>query len=562
MIAAENVVISGNDDMNDPEAITTLVKKPGINESKKTKTKNAVNNKRKSNTRVQIPEFKPDMTYYDYYKNNEIMYPLNKYKLTDLKKIAKHNNLKVTANKPTLVSRIHNFFICNMCITKIQSVLRRFFVKRMFNLRGPGYLNRSLCVNESDFYTLEPLNEIPKQEFFSYQDEKGFIYGFNVNSLIHLLKIKETEMNNPYNRDKIPEIQVGNIIRLYLYMILYFPENVDQEDLTASPYLRNRYLQPVLLYKFIDGGYFGFPRRITHMSQIVSPQPLYQRRRVLPPTIQVVNEENLNAPQPRRLANNQFFRRTTTNDIFDSDNDNDDESFTISRNNSSDSLFNTNRTSQIENDGITNLITAFENINLENRVITNQIQQENQLERPIMITSQLPRSPTPSTGAILRRDDSLTQTNLDHIEDIRRKIQNIRNNPLSTRIQELFMEIDQLGNYTQVRWFNELTKRRCFILYGHLFENWRYRSHLLPHVKSRICPLGDPFYNIMPLTMTIDDVSEVQLRTGCVTVMENMIYTGYDIEDRRLGALHVLTALTAVSLGARDTLPWLYESMY
>ena len=43
--------------------------------------------------------------------------------------------------------------------------------------------------------------------------------------------------------------------------------------------------------------------------------------------------------------------------------------------------------------------------------------------------------------------------------------------------------------------------------------------------------------------------------------MENLIYSSVDIEYRKIGALHSLTALTVVSHGARRALPWLYESL-
>ena len=41
-----------------------------------------------------------------------------------------------------------------------------------------------------------------------------------------------------------------------------------------------------------------------------------------------------------------------------------------------------------------------------------------------------------------------------------------------------------------------------------------------------------------------------------------MIFSGFDEEYRKLGILHVLTALTVVSANARSELLWLYESLY
>jgi hypothetical protein len=40
-----------------------------------------------------------------------------------------------------------------------------------------------------------------------------------------------------------------------------------------------------------------------------------------------------------------------------------------------------------------------------------------------------------------------------------------------------------------------------------------------------------------------------------------MVFTGIDIEYRKIGALHVLSALTTVNLEARLAMPWLYDSV-
>jgi hypothetical protein len=52
-----------------------------------------------------------------------------------------------------------------------------------------------------------------------------------------------------------------------------------------------------------------------------------------------------------------------------------------------------------------------------------------------------------------------------------------------------------------------------------------------------------------------------RIRELCISLVEDLVFTGIDDEYRRLGALHVLTALTLVSSAARGSLPWLYESI-
>ena len=51
------------------------------------------------------------------------------------------------------------------------------------------------------------------------------------------------------------------------------------------------------------------------------------------------------------------------------------------------------------------------------------------------------------------------------------------------------------------------------------------------------------------------------LKEGCLKIIENMVYMGIDADHRNLGAFHILTALTIVSIPARTAMPWLYESI-
>lgn len=440
------------------------------------------------------------LTYREYSKRR---ISLKSYKIIELKAVAKFNRLRITGNKPTLIQRIETCFCENQSAVRIQSHLRRFFVRRSFHLRGQGYRNRAICVNESDFFTLEPLNEIPFQEFFSYTDEANFTYGFNLCSLMSLLKRKGRSITNPYNRATIHEDIIGNVIRLYIYSLILYPDHLNEED--VHPSTRNPYVHPVSLNLLLRGYYYGF-----HSSR-------YEVRHRLPPPRASLpdgdDETVVNVAAAPRNANHAGF--------FDN---------------------------QPRNHP-TNAAIAIRN--LVNEVFVNEHQRPPPHSHRIL---------PPSMASPLLH--ARTLSDIEHIGQISSRMVEIQSKTLPTRVQELFMEIDQLGNYTETTWFTQLTKRDCFYFYGHLYDTWRYRGRLSSSVKIRICPLGDPFMNVMPVRMRIDDVSEEQLRRGCITVMESMIYTARDIEDRKLGALHVLLALTVVSIPARNNMPWLYESMY
>jgi hypothetical protein len=138
---------------------------------------------------------------------------------------------------------------------------------------------------------------------------------------------------------------------------------------------------------------------------------------------------------------------------------------------------------------------------------------------------------------------------------------NMRTKPISQRMQDLFMEIDQLGNYTQVSWFSNLTLNQYIRLYRALFEIWNYRSGLSRETKLKICPFYGPFERIFQSPIYYDEITLEQIQIGCTTVFETITCSGVDEDHRKLGAFHALSALTIVSTNARQAMPWLYESV-
>lgn len=440
------------------------------------------------------------LTYLDYYRDQV---QLKTYKLTELKAVAKHNRLRMTGTKPDLISRIETQFMGDWSATQIQKNLRRFFVRRSFQLRGEAFKQRNICVNDTDFFTLEPLDEIHWKSFFSYKDDTNFVYGFNLASLMRLLKCKDKNIMNPYNRNKIPEKVIGDAIRLYLYMLTLFEDHVNPEDMCLKT--RNKFLAPVNAHMLVRGYYYGFPASLPPEPAL----PLPVRR--VPIHMRFDEEDGVMRPRVQSPL------PPTVPPI---------------------------------------------------PVLRNEVVILNSL---ITLPSSRPRVRTEETGVSGETSGRVTTyaplvqirslEMIEYMESLMELIRSIRAKPLPIRIRELFMEIDQLGNYSDATWLSNLNKRKCFNLYGYLFDIWRFRGQLPPSLKQRICPLGDPFLNVMPTRMRIDEISEEQIRAGCTTVMENMVYSAVDVEDRKLGALLVLMALTTVSHSARTSLPWLYESL-
>jgi len=363
------------------------------------------------------------LTHKQYYENNV---NLKKYKLPELKNIIKEYNLTRTGNKNVLIDRILDLFHKMKTSIKIQKNFRGWLVRRSFKLRGEACKNRKLCVNDTDFVTLEPLNEIPYELFYSYKDKKNFVYGFNLTSLMQIIKNK-TPLKNPYNREQFPENALRDVIALNnITKILYEEFRDETEFYQASNNLRKQSAQTRRLF-----------------------------------------ELNENEPNRTALFSIEYLRPTIIPGIYN--------------------------VSEMHN-------------------------------------------------------------KYNYIIESRQK-------PIATRIQNLFMEIDQLGNYTQSQWFSNLDRIGCLRFYRCLSDLWNYRAQLSYELKKKICPFLEPFANIFSRNVLYNDAPLEDFQILCLTVMENLIYCGFDDEYRKISAFHILSALTIVSEEARNSMPWLYESI-
>jgi hypothetical protein len=270
---------------------------------------------------------------------------------------------------------------------------------------------------------MEPIDEIPQENFFSYTDAKSFTYGFNISSLIQSIKPKGTgyTLVNPYNREKIEDKLILQIIALYKICFLIFPafktenEPCERFTLTNTNHYTNRHITR--------------HQSATLFTDVYNP---------------------------------------TLNQLY--------------------------------------------------------------LQNP---------------------DNRLRY----------QRLRDIRSKPTAQRINDLFMEIDQLGNYTQSTWFTGLERMDYVRLYRILYDIWYYRGQLSTHVRNNICPFHEPFSAMFTRPMYHTHISMDTIRTACLMVIETMVYSGIDDDHRKLGAFHALSAMTLVSPAARAALPWLYESI-
>jgi hypothetical protein len=164
---------------------------------------NILNNKRSSRL-ITLNDFKRG----SYLKSlvKDLRYSLGEYKLP------------ISGKKNELINRLETYFSTLLRyqpyindIIKIQRFYRQQKIKKIFNMKGPGYFDRDLCINDYDFFTCDDKNEIDNDYFISYVDHNKNIYCFDARSIIKLLEnAKDNKPINPYNLAPFPKSFIDN----------------------------------------------------------------------------------------------------------------------------------------------------------------------------------------------------------------------------------------------------------------------------------------------------------------------------------------------------------------
>ena len=126
----------------------------------------------------------------------------NNYNVKQLKLMCKKYKLKISGNKEEKIHRIYNYLKYSFYAIKIQRIYRGFLIKKLKKLKGIRLLKKS--VNDVDLLTFQKIREIPFDQLFSFKDEDGFIYTFDIYSIFNLIMKEKKEIaKNPYTRQKL-----------------------------------------------------------------------------------------------------------------------------------------------------------------------------------------------------------------------------------------------------------------------------------------------------------------------------------------------------------------------
>ena len=145
-----------------------------------------------------------------------------KMKLHELKPLLKQYGLKLTGNKSELIGRLQNHKLQSEKVVGIQRIFRGYMARLWIKLKKG---TSKSCVNEMDFYTMEPIDEIPFYYYIHYTEEtSNTSYTFNIMSLCSMIS-KSGKFENPYTRENMKKSCGPLLAKIIRLTLILFPHH-------------------------------------------------------------------------------------------------------------------------------------------------------------------------------------------------------------------------------------------------------------------------------------------------------------------------------------------------
>ncbi len=122
---------------------------------------------------------------------------------------------------------------------------------------------------------------------------------------------------------------------------------------------------------------------------------------------------------------------------------------------------------------------------------------------------------------------------------------------------DIFTRMDLLDNYTNSIWFMNLDSKKLLDFYDVARDIWNYRIQMPHENKKNIVHDGVAF--TMPRSYLAKLPSKIALQNLVLREMDRFISEGVNREEKKLGAMLMLTALVEVSNEAAQALPHLVQ---
>ena len=191
------------------------------------------------------------------------------YTIAQLKQCLLRRGCRVTGSKKVLFDRLYNNFRLTRSSVTIQRLVRGSCVRRYNQMKGRGSLRRSICVNDDDIISFDPLLSIPFHEFFSFTDTNDRTYGFEIKSLWNIVSKSTGPPKNPFTQTPIPSAAIDRMVRaVYLSSAIFGHHiNVKYDNGVITPADHNRNNIEQIFHEFDLLGNYTESRWMTDLTK-------------------------------------------------------------------------------------------------------------------------------------------------------------------------------------------------------------------------------------------------------------------------------------------------------
>ena len=178
---------------------------------------------------------------------------LANYNVSQLKTMCRHYGLQLVGAKDDILTRLFSFLERTKSATIVQRATHKFLLRNYIRAKGPAHFKRTLCVNDADFFTMNKMSDIVYEQFISFIDKDGMVYGFDILSLHNLITKGTKPHRNPYNRNELPKDLFDNMDILQKLSEVYFTKiNIRPDEPLILDKIKLQELKCVTLFQEIN----------------------------------------------------------------------------------------------------------------------------------------------------------------------------------------------------------------------------------------------------------------------------------------------------------------------
>lgn len=152
--------------------------------------------------------------------------------------------------------------------------------------------------------------------------------------------------------------------------------------------------------------------------------------------------------------------------------------------------------------------------------------------------------------------DNLKKSNIStDFKDEIKKVEKDKKKLLKQKITDVFASIERLGLSVNISWFTSLHIIQLKKVYGLMEDIWNYRAQLSNQSKIRICPPDGRIFNKSP--HEIRNLSDRNKMMDYILTDINKINKAESDDDKKIGFIYFLVALSKINPIVLDTHPWM-----